>query len=66
MALYWTEDLQDNGAGESTPSGEWRDGADLPYLAAGGRLSMTSLIHDFVLTLLDLRPVSAPGPTLSR
>ena len=55
MALYWSEDREGQASREYSAGGEWRDGIYIPARKSGGRQTRTTLIHDIVRTLLDLR-----------
>ena len=59
MARYWTNEPLSGRAHESPSRGAWADGVHVPAVSAGSRQALTSLLHDFMRTLLDLHLESA-------
>lgn len=59
MARYWTNEPLSGRAHEAPSRGARTDGGHVPSVTAGGRQALTSLLHDFMRTLLDLHLESA-------
>ncbi len=55
MALRWTDDRETGLVREVATGGEWRDGVYVPSENTGAREPRTTIIHDIVRTLLELR-----------
>lgn len=54
MALFWTDDRSGDRQ-ESPRCGEWQNGVFVPRGAVNARDRRSSIIHDILRALLDLR-----------